>query len=101
MADKKRWTVQVWVALLIQIVAAAPFTAYVGKSLWWWFAVPLGAPALSMWHMLGLMFMWSWWKMRKPGKSTLDSPIEAVLEGIMTDVVFLGLGAIVHRMMTP
>lgn len=35
------------------------FRAWVVRDLWRWFAVPLGFPALSLWHICGLLGLWT------------------------------------------
>ena len=35
-----------------------PFRCLVFRWLWVWFAVPLGAPSLSLWHVMGLSLLW-------------------------------------------
>lgn len=38
----------------------ALLSAYTMKTLWWWFAVPLGLPGLSLAHAYGLDALVSW-----------------------------------------
>jgi hypothetical protein len=39
---------------LILVVPVTVWGAYVEKTLWWWFFVPLGLPAIGMAHAYGL-----------------------------------------------
>lgn len=47
-------------AILAAVIVATPFAlwqAYVGSSLWHWFAVPLGLPSINIWDFWGLTML--------------------------------------------
>lgn len=49
--------VPTWVTVLVFIVAvvgSSTFGGFVFAKLWLWFVVPLGVPAIGMWHAAGL-----------------------------------------------
>jgi hypothetical protein len=44
-------------AMLVVMIPFALFNAWVTKTLYDWFILPLGAPALSIWHMWGISLL--------------------------------------------
>lgn len=61
--DDKDWIIALFaipgVILLIMIlmIPFALFNAWVSKTLYDWFILPLGAPALTIWHMWGIALL--------------------------------------------
>ena len=44
-------------AMLVVMIPFALFNAWVAKTLYDWFVLPLGAPVLSIWHMWGIALL--------------------------------------------
>ncbi|MEN6549980.1 MAG: hypothetical protein ABFE07_28385 [Armatimonadia bacterium] len=65
------------------------------RTMWGWFIVPLGAPAISLWHAMGLfltvrLFVGMATKERK------EHPLMLAIEGAVVGLALLGIGALVH-----
>lgn len=100
MSTEKEHPVSIAFALLL-----LPFSiilgAYVLKTLWWWFVVPLGVPAVGMAHAYGLstivaLMRYTDWKAVNEGKALL-----AVARALAVNGMALLVGYIAHRIMLP
>ena len=70
-------------------------------SLWRWFAVPLGVPAIGMAHAFGLGILLE--ALKSSGRSTPkeDQTIGSVaIEGVVRCLFIYGLGYVAHLVMT-
>jgi len=100
MTTEKQSPISIAVALLL-----LPFSillgAYVLKTLWWWFVVPLGASPVGMAHAYGLstivaLMRYTDWKAVNEGKA-----LESVMRSLGVNGMTLLIGYIAHRIMLP
>lgn len=91
--------------LLVPILM--PWSAYTFWSLYLWFAVPIGAPAIGFWHCCGLLLLYLWFRKRAdPIGETDKERYKAIcaLSGKsigfgMLNGFLLALGYLAHLMM--
>lgn len=88
--------------LLGVVVALGAWVAYVAHKFYGWFVVPLGAPALSWWHVWGLLIMYNLitYKTDDREKSKEPGPIGKILGYILGRAlivaVILLIGWLIH-----
>ena len=84
---------------LILILPVSLFCAYVGKSLWWWFVVPLGAPAIGMAQAYGIDVLVSLWTMRLPPTEDAENIGLRTVKKMGGVALMLLAGWICHKLM--
>ena len=99
METKKEKSIDGFLCLLL-ILPVVFFCAYVGKTLWWWFVVPLGAPAIGMAQAYGIDILVSFWMMRLPRNEADDENMAGRTIKKMGAVALCLLGGwIAHKLM--
>lgn len=54
-------------------------TAWCAWCGWEWFALPLGAPVLQFWHVLGLRLLYGVWTLEVPSDEMIEAGTEKML----------------------
>jgi hypothetical protein len=91
------------VLLLVALVLLAPLMALdavIFRTLWRWFCLPLGAPALSFWSAMGLLIVWAYLRHRATGEKEKDGSgeraLRSILQSMSASIFALGLGWLVR-----
>jgi hypothetical protein len=91
--------------MLALFVPGIPWRGWVFAQLWRWFFVPLGLPAIVLWHAYGLMIVLAF-AMPSPDAPKSDKPVltqagEMAARVALFPAMSLLFGYIAHRMMQP
>ena len=93
---------------LIAIVAIAAGLALNGwalMTLWGWFVVPFGLPAVGLWHALGLSLLGQMLTTRRPAprkgdETGLRHQLGLLAYAVLVPLLALGLGWCAHQLMS-
>lgn len=85
---------------LLCVLVTIPLRAWALMTLWGWFVVPLGAPAVTLWHMAGVSLLLSamLWRYRKDADLTAEQAVEAVIASALYPPLVVGLAYIIHAL---
>ena len=90
---------------LLTLVVAVPLAAWAGFVLsvvWAWFIVPLGVPAVGMWHAAGIKLTVGWLTQTispDDRRSSGEKFTSVLVLGTLLPPIVLGLGALFHAFM--
>ena len=93
--DVSGWEIAVMILLMFPL---ALFTGWALSLMWAWFVVPLGAPSLSAPHAAGLAILLKLVTPKSKGDS--KGPWETLAINVFVVLGTLGIGALLHAMMT-
>jgi len=97
MKEKQEYNWNIFLVCVILFVPLLLTHAWIFKTMWIWFLVPLGAPIISLWAAVGLKLVYS--VVSKTTDSN-DEKSEVMLRKMFTNLIvkfsFLGMGAIVY-----
>jgi len=67
----------IWLIVLVLSIPALLFSAFVASTLWLWFMVPLGLPAIGVLHMWGIGLFASYFTMgiKRESPETTDATL--------------------------
>lgn len=70
--------------------------AVIMADLWLWFAAPLGAPAVGVFHMAGALMVWH--VLRRPRQSSTEGKVTRfhLAQHVLESLMAWGLGALYH-----
>jgi hypothetical protein len=89
-----------FVLVVFAIVLLIPLiwvNAYIFSDIWLLFAVPLGAPIVSVWHMAGLLLLVSFLKFSVTDSTETDGKAwTRLLTGIGATLAFWGMAHLYH-----
>jgi len=89
-----------FVLVVFAIVLFIPLiwvNAYIFSDIWGLFAVPLGAPEVSVWHMAGLLLIASYLKFSVTDTTNTDGKAwTRILSGVSATLAFWGLAYLYH-----
>ena len=92
--SKKRHPVETFASVMV-VCAVVAFRAWVVAMLWNWFVQPLGAPALTTMHALGLLALWA-------GIKPVQTDVKASASlAFGNSVASLVIGWVIHFGVTP
>ena len=95
----KQSTGSVLAGVLIAI-GSIPITGWVISVMWRWFVVPLHVPQIGIAHAMGLSLLLAAIRPRKYKNDDDKSVLSLALEGALTPLVTLALGALAHWLAT-
>ncbi len=100
--DKLAWR-WLMVASAVLFVPLTLFGGYVSARLWQWFLVPLGLPAISLWHAIGIGLVVRWFTFqyrydKDADEDKIPRQIHALTASILIPLIFWCLGALWHWM---
>jgi hypothetical protein len=98
MENKEKEAVDGLLCLVLLLPSMLLF-AYAGKTLWWWFLVPLGLPAISMAHAFGIDMLVSLWTMRLPRQGDNEGVAKRVAKRMLGVALMLAMGWGCHKLM--
>lgn len=94
-----------WVSVFLLPVVMT-LHGFVTQSLWNWFFFPLGIPEISFFHALGITLVTRFFTFRlrprenpKDTKEAYENLKHVISVSIITPIVFLSMGFLVHLMM--
>jgi hypothetical protein len=85
-------------AFLLLVLAAIVWDGFAMYKLWGWFAVPVGAPHLSLAHVIGLSLLAGIFvgtNRLRPNKATKGDWKEAVAQLVLAPAFAIGLGYVI------
>lgn len=84
------------IAAMAIIFGTALWFSFVGQYLWLWFIVPLGAPAINIWHMWGLFTFKGILLSGHALQDYKDKTLEAVGTLTFAPLIALIVGYLIH-----
>lgn len=88
--------------MVFSLVLGALLSAYVGITLYRWFLLPVGAPALSIGQLYGVIFFIKYLLPHADAKESDDSLASklgtAIIKSLVIAGLYLGLGWLAHTL---
>lgn len=81
---------------LLAMALTLPFRAYVMLTIWEWFVVPLGVPAIGFWHAMGLWVLGHVISGKGGGKPPKDGVWTIVGRYVPFTLMMWGIAALAH-----
>jgi hypothetical protein len=89
-------------AILIFVAIIVPLSIWNGfvlEIMWGWFAVPLGAPDITVAHAIGIALLVQMFVSHTSKSDDKSSFLSTILTGFFISLMYLVLGAIIHAFM--
>lgn len=88
----------------VAIAAGIALNGWALMTLWGWFVVPLGPPAVGLWHALGLSLLCQMLTARRPApkrgdETGLRHQLGLLAYAVLIPLLALGLGWCAHQLM--
>lgn len=86
------------------VVAGSLLTGWAGMTLWGWFVVPLGLPAIGLWHALGLSLLVQLVTVKRPANRKGDDNdlryhLGSLFYAVCLPLAALGMGWCANQLM--
>ena len=100
MSTNLKFSKYTYIAVAILLIPAAMFSGWVISKWWMWMIVPLGASPITYWHAVGISTLIAYLKPNSPLNAENDAEIwKSIITAIITDLLWLLIGYIIHIIM--